>query len=455
MVPEDHRLCRQVAGQPGYAGLVRPCQEYSAQLDWPLAGIASSICQSQARARSAFASTRRGQTRSMASRSWSLAPQHPRIGAHRSASTAAVVWSTRKRPRIVGRTAEAGERPMTGVFTGAYAVHPLTGEQVPIWVADYVLVEYGTGAIMGVPAHDERDLSFAHTSGCRCADVVAPTGADWQPESSDVALPIRARWWNRVRSLAWPPNGRRGVLPRMEESGLGERTKTYHLRDWLISRQRYWGPPIPIIYCPTMGRCRCRRTNCRCCCRMWRSTCRLATGASPLAQIAEFVETTCPICGGPARRETDVSDNFLDSAWYFLRYPSATTIRAMGSKLTRKWLPVDMYIGGAEHSVLHLMYARFITMAMHDLGHLDFEEPFTRFRANGIDHQGGREDEQVPRQRDQPRRVYRALRGRYLPHVSGLHGAVRGGRRLQRSWHRRCRTLPGARLAAGHIARRH
>jgi leucyl-tRNA synthetase len=174
------------------------------------------------------------------------------------------------------------------------------------------------------------------------------------------------------------------IVAEMEARGLGERTVTYHLRDWLISRQRYWGPPIPIIYCPDHGAVPVPEDQLPVLLPDVKEYAPTGTGASPLAHVPEFVETTCPICGKPARRETDVSDNFLDSAWYYLRYPSSDDdTQPWNPKLTRKWLPVDMYIGGAEHSVLHLMYARFITMAMHDLGHLEFEEPFTRFRANG------------------------------------------------------------------------
>ena len=236
-----------------------------------------------------------------------------------------------------------------------------------------------------------------------------------RPRTTRAIWPSRGRWGCQfARSCAQKPAARpwdgdeaytgRGVLvasgafsgmpsdeaaraigERLEEMGVGQRRVNYHLRDWLISRQRYWGPPIPIIYCPTHGAVPVPEDQLPVLLPEVEDYAPKATGDSPLARIPEFVETTCPICGEPARRETDVSDNFLDSAWYYLRYPSShDDQRAWDPEMTRKWLPVDMYIGGAEHSVLHLMYARFITMAMHDLGHLDFEEPFTRFRANGM-----------------------------------------------------------------------
>jgi leucyl-tRNA synthetase len=314
-----------------------------------------------------------------------LAPQHPAVERIVAPARRAAVSAYQEEAARRGTDAEAGERPMTGVFTGAYAVHPLTGELVPIWVADYVLMEYGTGAIMGVPAHDERDLGFAHAVGLPVRRVVAPSDAVETPEPLDVAFTdpgilVESGLYTGMDS----GQASEAIVAEMEARGLGERTVTYHLRDWLISRQRYWGPPIPIIYCPDHGAVPVPEDQLPVLLPDVKEYAPTGTGASPLAHVPEFVETTCPICGKPARRETDVSDNFLDSAWYYLRYPSSDDdTQPWNPKLTRKWLPVDMYIGGAEHSVLHLMYARFITMAMHDLGHLEFEEPFTRFRANG------------------------------------------------------------------------
>jgi leucyl-tRNA synthetase len=280
---------------------------------------------------------------------------------------------------------ETGGHDVTGVFTGAYAIHPLTRERLPIWVADYVLAEYGTGAIMATPAHDARDLAFARAMGLPVREVVRPEvgGPPWDGNEAYTGrgVVVASGEFSGMTS----EEAARVVGERLEEIGVGQRRVNYHLRDWLISRQRYWGPPIPIIHCPTHGAAPVPDDHLPVLLPELEDYVPKATGDSPLARIPGFVETTCPICGGPARRDTDVMDNFLDSAWYYLRYPSShDDQRAWDSEMTRKWLPVDMYIGGAEHSVLHLMYARFIAMAMRDLGYLDFEEPFTRFRANGI-----------------------------------------------------------------------
>jgi leucyl-tRNA synthetase len=281
---------------------------------------------------------------------------------------------------------EVEGRDITGVFTGSYAIHPLTGERLPVWIADYVLAEYGTGAIMATPAHDARDLAFAQAMGLPVRVVVTPPDADvstWDGAEAYAGrgVVVSSGEFSGMTS----DEAAQAVATRLEEIGVGQRRVNYHLRDWLISRQRYWGPPIPIIHCPTHGAVPVPDDQLPVLLPELEDYVPKATGDSPLARIPEFVETVCPICSEPARRDTDVMDNFLDSAWYYLRYPSAhDDQRAWDPEMTRKWLPVNMYIGGAEHSVLHLMYARFIAMAMHDLGHLDFEEPFTRFRANGI-----------------------------------------------------------------------
>jgi leucyl-tRNA synthetase len=281
---------------------------------------------------------------------------------------------------------EVAGHDVTGVFTGRYAIHPLTGERLPIWIADYVLAEYGTGAIMATPAHDARDLAFAQAMGLPARVVVVPPAASEPPWAGDAAYTGRGVLVASGEFTAMTSDAAvTAVALRLEELGVGQRRVTYHLRDWLISRQRYWGPPIPIIHCPTHGAVPVPDDQLPALLPELEDYKPTATGNSPLARIPEFVGTVCPICGEPARRDTDVMDNFLDSAWYYLRYPSAhDDNRAWNPEMTRKWLPVNMYIGGAEHSVLHLMYARFIAMAMHDLGHLEFEEPFTRFRANGI-----------------------------------------------------------------------
>ncbi len=279
------------------------------------------------------------------------------------------------------------ERPMTGVFSGAFALHPLSGERIPIWVANFVLESYGAGAVMGVPAHDVRDMAFAEAVGLPMHSVVvAATGAPDPPGGRtreafvQPGVLINSGPFSSLTSA----QAEQALVAWFEERGLGSRVIKYRLRDWLISRQRYWGPPIPIIYCPEHGAVPVPEEQLPVLLPDVENWLPTGTGVSPLAAIADFVETSCPICGQAARRETDVSDNFLDSAWYFLRYLSNDgDARPWDPELAQRWLPVAMYIGGAEHSVLHLLYARFITMALHDLGYLELDEPFRRFRAHG------------------------------------------------------------------------
>ncbi len=314
-----------------------------------------------------------------------LAPQHPLVASITSPAYREVVSTYQE---TVNRLRVGEDRTITGVFTGAYALHPLTGECIPIWVADFVLEGYGAGAVMGVPAHDETDMVFAQEMGLPVRFVVQPPHAE-SPQSDvntqkaafvQPGILIDSGEYSGMTS----EQARAAIIAWFEAHGLGKRSTKYRLRDWLISRQRYWGPPIPIIYCPQHGAVPVPEDQLPVLLPEVEDWMPTGTGASPLAAIESFVNTTCPICGQPARRETDVNDNFLDSSWYFLRYPSnSDESQPWDPELTRKWLPVDMCIGGAEHSVLHLMYVRFITMALHDLGHLEFAEPFKRFRANG------------------------------------------------------------------------
>ncbi len=332
-----------------------------------------------------------------------LAPEHPlaeRIATPERRDAvityrdgAAARRAERERARAAN-AAEAGapatETAPTGVFTGAYAIHPITGEQIPVWVADYVLLEYGSGAIMAVPAHDERDWAFARAMGLPVRFVVQ-SAEPAQAVSPAAAAANTAYIGEGILAFSGEFSGlpsaeaREAIATWFESHQIGRRVARYHLRDWLISRQRYWGPPVPIIYCSEHGAVPVPDDHLPVRLPDLDDYQPTGTGDSPLARVASFVHTTCPVCGQPATRDTDVMDNFLDSAWYFLRYPSSDdSARAWDPQRTRKWLPVDLYIGGAEHSVLHLLYARFITMAMHDAGLLDFEEPFKRFRAHGI-----------------------------------------------------------------------
>ena len=307
-----------------------------------------------------------------------LAPEHPLVDVlttdTQRQSVQAYQAQTRARSEL---QRQRGTREKTGVFTGAYAINPANGERIPIWIADYVLSSYGTGAIMAVPGHDERDWAFATRFDLPVRSVIA---SDSLPYSGAGTL-INSGEFSGLNSA----EAAERISQWFEQRQIGRRTTQYRLRDWLVSRQRYWGPPIPIIYCEGCGTVPVPEEQLPVLLPDVDDWMPRGTGASPLADVPDFVHVDCPTCGGPARRETDVSDNFLDSAWYFLRYPSSTVDdRAFDAELTRKWLPVNMYIGGAEHSVLHLLYSRFITMALHDLGYLEFEEPFTRFRAHGL-----------------------------------------------------------------------
>lgn len=257
----------------------------------------------------------------------------------------------------------------TGVFTGAYVKNPLTGKDVPVWVADYVLTGYGTGAVMGVPAHDKRDFEFAQKFGLPIVRVIE--GGELPYEGEGVLV-------DSGKYTGMTSKEARQVMP-------GEKKSQYHLRDWLISRQRYWGPPIPVIYCDKCGIVPVPEKDLPVELPYIQEFRPTGKGESPLASVPEFYNVKCPKCSGPARRETDVSDTFLDSSWYFLRYPSTEFDNVpFDNRKTKKWLPVDMYIGGAEHSVLHLLYARFITMVLNDLGYIDFDEPFKTFFAHGL-----------------------------------------------------------------------
>ncbi len=335
----------------------------------------------------------------------------------------------------------AEDKEKTGVFTGLYALNPVNKEKLPIYVADYVLTDYGSGAVMGVPGHDQRDWDFAKKYGLTIKTVVRPEEKVKSQKSKlnkdncyegDGILVNSGSWtgWKYPRDI-------KKIIDWLEKRKIGKKSVQYKLRDWCISRQRYWGPPIPMIFCP---HCASQGKN-------WYDTKEAkeylakiksqnlkvknknskfkiensssaggagwypvseeqlpvllpdtddylpdeAGGKPPLARIESFVETTCPVCGKSARRETDVSDTFLDSSWYFLAYPNTVseeyekgTQSPFNKFLTKKWLPVSQYTGGAEHSVLHLLYSRFITMALHDLGYLDFEEPFPKFYAHGL-----------------------------------------------------------------------
>jgi leucyl-tRNA synthetase len=314
-----------------------------------------------------------------------LAPEHPLVGTVTSPALKKAVddyVQSAKRKDFVQRTDITREK--TGVFTGGNAVNPATNKKIPIWVADYVLMEYGTGAIMAVPAHDQRDFEFAKKFNLNIVEVISPDCAEGHVKEAafvgEGSL-INSGQFNGTGSA----EARSKVTAWLAEKGLGRASINYRLHDWCISRQRYWGPPIPMIHCGKCGTVPVPEKDLPVLLPKVENYAPDDSGKSPLARVENFVKVSCPECGGPATRDTDVSDNFLDSAWYFLRYPSTDFDDVpMDPTLTKKWLPVDMYIGGNEHAVLHLMYTRFLCMALHDIGHLHFEEPFKRFRAHGL-----------------------------------------------------------------------
>jgi leucyl-tRNA synthetase len=319
-----------------------------------------------------------------------LAPEHPLVGKITAAAQREAVDAYRSRAThtdLVTRKTAATAKEKTGVFTGAYALNPATNQLIPVWVADYVLMEYGTGAIMGVPGHDERDFEFATQFDLPIVRVVAAPA-----ETADTPL-AEAFTENEAGTLVnsgrfdglTVPEAKRAVVAWLEEIGQGKGVVNYRLHDWCISRQRYWGPPIPVVYCDACGTVPVPEDQLPVELPFVEDFKPDDTGVSPLARVKEWYEVPCPKCGAQGRRETDVSDTFLDSAWYFLRYPSADRDDVpFDDALTKKWLPVNSYIGGNEHAVLHLLYSRFITMVLHDAGQLDFEEPFAKFRAHGL-----------------------------------------------------------------------
>ena len=315
-----------------------------------------------------------------------LAPEHPLVPQLTAPDQRAAVEAYRARAAKQDIVSRKTTKEKTGEFTGAFAANPATGQLIPIWVADYVLMEYGTGAIMAVPAHDERDFEFARKFGLDIVRVVAGDGEDARTPLGDVAYVGDGRLVNSGRFDGMPVDTAKRTLTQwLEGMGAGQAVTNYRLHDWCISRQRYWGPPIPIIYCDACGTVPVPEAQLPVVLPEIADFKPDDSGVSPLARHAEWFHVPCPTCGKPARRETDVSDTFLDSAWYFLRYPSVPRDDvAFDRATTRRWLPVTTYIGGNEHAVLHLLYSRFITMVLHDQGLLDFEEPFTKFRAHGL-----------------------------------------------------------------------
>jgi leucyl-tRNA synthetase len=270
------------------------------------------------------------------------------------------------------------ERPKSGVFLGVHATNPVTGEPIPIWASDYVLADYGTGAIMAVPAHDQRDLDFAKAFDLPVRTVV-DTGEE-NPEATYVATTGDGTYVNSgpLDGLSDKAAGIRAIVERLEADGVGSGTVNFRLRDWLLSRQRYWGCPIPIIHCEKDGEVAVPYDQLPVLLPELRGADLKPKGVSPLAAAEDWVNVECPTCGGPAKRDSDTMDTFVDSSWYFLRYCSPHyTDGPFDEAAVREWAPADIYVGGVEHAVLHLLYARFFTKVLHDMGMVDFDEPFS------------------------------------------------------------------------------
>ena len=317
-----------------------------------------------------------------------IAPEHPLVGQIVTAEQAtAVSHYTEQAKRKTEMDRTATDKVQTGVFTGAHAVHPLTGALVPIWVADYVLPGYGSGAVMGVPAHDSRDHAFAQAYHLPIVPVIAPTNGE--PEDGDAVEGCFTGYGRLINAGEFTGQTSEeaigSITAVLQAQGRGQPQVTYKLRDWLISRQRYWGTPIPIVHCPDCGPAPVPEAELPLRLPETDNFAPSGDGRSPLAHIDEWVNTPCPQCGGPAQRETDTMDGFACSSWYFLRFANPDyDAGPFDPDAVRRWLPVDTYVGGAEHAVLHLLYARFWTKVLADAGLIDFIEPFTELRNQGV-----------------------------------------------------------------------
>jgi leucyl-tRNA synthetase len=316
-----------------------------------------------------------------------LAPEHPLV---EKITTAQQVDSVARYVEQAGRQSEIERlstdesRPKTGVFTGGFARNPVTDERIPIWIADYVLMGYGTGAIMAVPAHDERDFAFARTFDLPIRVVIQPDGDQFDSTTMPVAFVGPGRMVNSgsFDGLAVPQEIGK-VIEWLERSARGKAEVNYRLRDWLISRQRYWGTPIPVIYCDKCGMVPVPEQDLPVTLPLDAEF--APTGQSPLLKHPDFLHVECPRCGAEGRRETDTMDTFVDSSWYWLRYTSPHEEMAPFDKnKAANWCPVDLYCGGIEHAILHLLYARFFTRVLRDIGLVEHSEPFLRLRNQGM-----------------------------------------------------------------------
>lgn len=317
-----------------------------------------------------------------------LSPEHPLVEKLTTPEQSAAIQNYKTATAAetdIERTAENREK--TGVWTGSYAINPVNSEKIPIWIADYVLMGYGTGAIMAVPAHDQRDFEFARKFNLPIRAVVQPTdqaleGATMTEAYSSGGIMVNSAALDGVAAGKAAGQSVEVAIAWLESQGKGKGTSTYRLRDWLISRQRYWGVPIPVVHCPNCGIVAVPETELPVV--LPEAVEFSGKGASPLAQL-DWVNVPCPTCGTPAKRETDTMDTFIDSSWYFLRYPDAKNQQQLGNPaIVNDWMPVDQYVGGIEHAILHLLYSRFFTKFLRDRGFLNFDEPFKRLLTQGM-----------------------------------------------------------------------
>ncbi|MBT3362630.1 MAG: leucine--tRNA ligase [Chloroflexi bacterium] len=312
-----------------------------------------------------------------------FAPEHPLVQElttnGQKVEVEAYIEATKKQTEIERLSSE---QEKSGVFTGAYAINKLSGQKVPIWIADYVLMSYGSGAVMAVPAHDTRDYAMAKKYGFKIKTVIAPDGYDGgalEQAYTEPGTMVNSGQFDGQPST----QGKESISDFVESKGWGKRAISYRLRDWLISRQRYWGAPIPMLYCPKCGTVPVPETDLPV--LLPEDAEFRPTGESPLTYNDDFVNETCPKCGGVAKRETDTMDTFMCSSWYMYRYASPQYDKGpFDPALLKKWLPVDMYTGGIEHANMHLLYSRFFAKAIRDIGLVDFDEPFTRLFNQGI-----------------------------------------------------------------------
>ena len=311
-----------------------------------------------------------------------LAPEHPLVKVLTDDAHLDAVSQYLERVRRKTELERQSAKDKTGIFTGSYAINPINGQKVPVWVADYVLGHYGTGAVMAVPAHDERDYAFAREYNLPIVTVIKPTGGHVQTDCfTDDGVLVDSGDYSGLSS----EEARRRMTLDLEEKGAGKGEQNYKLHDWVLSRQRYWGVPIPIVHCAECGyvpvpdkELPVRLPKLK----DWKPS---PDGRSPLAKATTWMNVKCPRCGGPAERETDTMDTFVDSSWYFMRYTDPANKSAFADpKKLKAWLPVPMYVGGAEHNTMHLLYSRFFTKALYDLGYVPFNEPFTGRRNHGI-----------------------------------------------------------------------